>query len=302
MPVSNALTRFLKLSLVAIFAMMLSACNSLQLAYNFAPGLIAYRMNSYLNLDEKQQATLDQELVSFTAWHDETALPLYTKTLNQWATRVENGQPFDASEILGLQETVEQQLRALGLRAGAQLGPLMASLGPRQTQRLKVKLDESNQEYFSDYLKNTDSPRNIKKRHQRVIERFEDWLGTLTVAQQKILTQTSDARTPMLARWDAERKLRQKDLLSMMRAQENADSKQAQQALQVYLGSLNQYRDPTLIAQRDALRLEWAQATADILNSATPAQKIFLQKKLRGYAQDFAALTPKHVAQASEKN
>jgi hypothetical protein len=53
--------RFLKLSLVAIAATVLTACSSLQLAYNYAPGLIAYRMNTYLNLDDKQQTLLDQE-------------------------------------------------------------------------------------------------------------------------------------------------------------------------------------------------------------------------------------------------
>jgi hypothetical protein len=103
----------------------------------------------------------------------------------------------------------------------------------------------------------------------------------------------------MLASWDAERKQRQQALLSLLNAQRDANPAQAQQSLQEYLSSLNQYREPSLTLQRNQLRLEWAQATAEILNTSTPAQRAFLQKKLRGYAQDFAALTPKRVAQHS---
>jgi len=289
--------QLLKLCVIASLAILLTACNSVQLAYNFAPGLIAYRMNGYLNLDETQQALLDQELAAFSAWHEETALPQYTKTLNQWATRVGSDQAFQAEEVLSIQETVEEQLQALGKRASQQLGPLMVTLGPQQIKQLQSKLETSNKEYVADYLKNADSPSNVKKRHARVIKRFEDWLGPLNTAQQKILTEVSDARAPIMATWDAERQLRQRALVSLLNAQRDADPTKAQGALQNYLASLNQYREPSLNTQRDQLRLEWAQATASILNSASPAQKRFLQNKLRGYAQDFAALTPKRIAQ-----
>ncbi len=293
----NSLKRPLKIG-VAVFVMtVLTACSSVKLAYNYAPNLIAYRMNGYLNLDETQQLLLDQELANFSAWHEETALPQYTKLLDQWATRVASDQPFKAQEILAIQESVEQQLQALGMRASQQLGPLMVTLGPQQIKQLQSKFETSNKEYVADYLKNAESPSHVKKRHARVIKRFEDWLGTLTAAQQKILTDVSDSRAPVMRAWETERQLRQRALLSLLSGQLGADPVQAQASLENYLASLNQYREPSLGAQRDQLRLEWAQATAAILNSASPVQKKFLQNKLRGYAQDFAALTPKRVAQ-----
>jgi hypothetical protein len=301
MSVQNSLCRFVKACLLTTLTLALSACGSVQLAYNYAPNLIAYRMNGYFNLDEKQQVALDQELATFSTWHEENALPQYTKLLNQWAKRVASDQPYEATEILALQETVEQQLQIMGTRASAQLAPLMMTLGPQQLRQLQSKLDDSNKDYFSDYLNNADSPKAIKKQHSRVVSRFEDWLGTLSPAQQKILTTVSDARKSMLTRWDAERKLRQTALITVLSEHRQGNLAQAQTSLHTYLKSLNQYREPVLNAQRDALRLEWAQATADILNSATPAQKIFLQKKLVGYAQDFVALTPKRIAQAQEK-
>ncbi len=296
MRVSNSLMRLLKSGAVAIVALVLTGCSSLQLAYNYAPGLIAYRMNSYLNLDEKQQALLDQELASFAAWHERT-LPLYTAELNQWANRLSKPEPFTGKEILSIQETIENQLQTVGARAATQLGPLLVTLGPQQLKQLQSKFKDSNDEYFSDYLKNSDSPASIKKRHARITKRFEEWLGSLDSQQRNILISVSDRRAPTITAWYAERKLRQQALLTLLETQRSRSPAHAQQALTEYLTSLNTYREPILSQQRDDLRMEWAQATAEILNIASAEQKKFLQKKLRGYAQDFAALTPKKLAQ-----
>lgn len=296
MRASISLMRLLKSSVIAFTALVLTACSSLQLAYNYAPGLIAYRMNTYLNLDESQQALLDQELVTFAAWHDET-LPRYTTTLNQWASRLSNPEPFTGPEILTIQETIEQQLQTVGTRAAVQLAPLLVTLGPQQVKQLKSKFKEGNADYYADFLKNPASASNIKKRHARLTKRFEEWLGTLSPQQRNILIAVSDNRAPITEAWFAERTLRQQALIQLIETQRGASPAHAQQALEDYLKSLSQYREPLLIAQRDKLRLEWAQATADILNRASPEQKKFLQKKLRGYAQDIAAITTKRIAQ-----
>lgn len=291
----NSLMRLLKSGVIVATSLLLTACSSLQLAYNYAPGLIAYRTNAYLNLDETQQALLDQELVTFTAWHDET-LPRYTATLNAWASRLSNSEPFTGPEILAMQETIEQQLQTIGTRAASQLAPLLVTLGPQQVKQLQLKFTDGNEEYYSDYLKNSDSPSNIKKRHARLTKRFEDWLGTLSPQQRKILITVSDNRAPIIEAWYSERKLRQQALIQLIQTQRNAPPAQARQAFEDYLQSLNHYREPILNTQRDKLRLEWAQATAEVLNAASSEQKKYLQKKLRGYAQDFAALTPKKIA------
>jgi hypothetical protein len=295
MRASNSLMRLLKLSVMVVATSILTACSSLQLAYNYAPGLIAYRANTYLNLDDPQQAFLDQELATFAAWHDET-LPRYTTTLNQWASRLSKPEPFTGTEILVMQETIEQQLQTIGTRAALQLAPLLVTLGPQQIKQLQSKFKDGNEEYFSDFLKNPNSPSNIKKRHARLTKRFEEWLGTLSTQQRNILIAVSDKRAPIIEAWYTERTLRQQALIQLIQAQYKAPPVQAQQAFEDYLRSLNRYREPMLHEQRNKLRLEWAQATAEVLNLANPEQKRYLQKKLRGYAQDFVALTPKRIA------
>ena len=272
---------------------VLSGCSSLQIAYNYAPNYLSYRLNGYLGLDDAQKLALDQEFVQFMQWHTETALPSYRGALETWRTRVDDAAPFTASEVLEIQEQVEQALEVLGQRAAQQLASLMVLLTDKQQKRLREQFESENKEYFDEYLKNPNSEATRKNHHKRALKRFEDWLGTLTSTQQALVTGLSDKRSKVFMAWGDERLLRQKALLAMLEQQQGGKPAQAQAALSTYLSSLKHYREPSLALQQKQLRQEWAEVTATLLNSLTAEQKVYLKKKLGGYAQDLASLSAK---------
>jgi hypothetical protein len=294
-------TRLLRAFQALCVVLVLSGCSSLQIAYNYAPSYLAYRLNGYFNLDDAQKVALDQELETFISWHAQTALPDYTRTLAAWQVRVEDTAPFTATEVLAIQKQVEQALEVLGQRAALQLAGTLVTLTPKQQLRLKAEFESENKDYFNEFLKNPNSEATRKNYHKRALKRYEDWLGGLTKSQEKQITELSDRRSKIFAGWGDERVLRQKALLDLLEQQRGKDRLQAEAALREYLVSLKNYREPTLATQQSQLRQEWAQATADVLNSLTPEQKIYLKKKLGGYAQDFANLTPKRLAQNNLK-
>ncbi|MEI6836819.1 MAG: DUF6279 family lipoprotein [Alcaligenaceae bacterium] len=275
----------------------LSACSSLQIAYNYAPNYLAYKLNVYLNLTESQKSTLDQELSKFVQWHTQLILPEYTQRLESWRDRVDSTKPYSASEVLEIQQQIEQALQVIGAQASAQLASIVVTLTLKQQDRLRMQFESDNKEYADEYLKNPESEATRKNNHKRSIKRFEDWLGALTRDQEKLLTDLSDKRTKVFVAWNDERKLRQQALLDTLEEQRGKDPQQAELALAVYLNSLSNYREPTLAEQKVQLRQDWAEVTAQILNSLTAGQKTYLKKQLTGYANDFASLTPKQFAQ-----
>ena len=294
-------TRLLRAFQALCVVLVLSGCSSLQIAYNYAPSYLAYRLNGYFSLDDAQKVALDQELGTFISWHAETALPDYTRTLAAWQVRVEDTAPFTATEVLAIQKQVEQALEVLGQRAALQLAGTLVTLTPKQQIRLKAEFESENKDYFNEFLKNPNSEATRKNYHKRALKRYEDWLGGLTKSQEKQITELSDRRSKIFAGWGDERVLRQKALLDLLEQQRGKDRLQAEAALREYLVSLKNYREPTLATQQSQLRQEWAQATADVLNSLTSEQRIHLKKKLGGYAQDFASLAPKRLAQNNLK-
>ena len=296
-----AASRFVKRLGALFLVCVVSGCSSLQIAYNYAPNYLSYRLNGYLSLDDAQKLALDQEFVQFMQWHSEMALPSYSAALETWRGRVDEAAPFTAAEVLEIQAQVEQALEALGRRAAQQLASLMVTLTPKQQKRLREQFESENKEYFDEYLKNPNSDATRKNHHKRALKRFEDWLGTLTAAQRTLITGLSDNRSKVFVAWGDERALRQKALLTVLEQQQDGDVAQAEGALSAYLSSLKLYREPSLASQQVQLRQQWAEVTADILNSLTAEQKVYLKKKLGGYAQDFASLTTKRVAQQVER-
>ena len=296
-----AASRFVKRLGALFLVCVVSGCSSLQIAYNYAPNYLSYRLNGYLSLDDAQKLALDQEFVQFMQWHSEIALPSYSNALETWRARVDDVAPFTAAEVLEIQAQVEQALEALGRRAAQQLASLMVTLTPKQQKRLREQFESENKEYFDEYLKNPNSDATRKNHHKRALKRFEDWLGTLTAAQRTLITGLSDNRSKVFVAWGDERALRQKALLTVLEQQQDGDAAQAEGALSAYLSSLKHYREPSLASQQVQLRQQWAEVTADILNSLTAEQKVYLKKKLGGYAQDFASLTTKRVAQQTER-
>ena len=284
------------LSIISIL-IALSACSSLQIAYNYAPNYLAYKLNVYLNLTESQKSTLDQELSKFVQWHTQLILPEYTQRLESWRDRVDSTKPYSASEVLEIQQQIEQALQVIGAQASAQLASIVVTLTLKQQDRLRMQFESDNKEYADEYLKNPESEATRKNNHKRSIKRFEDWLGALTRDQEKLLTDLSDKRIKVFVAWNDERKLRQQALLDTLEEQRGKDPQQAELALAVYLNSLSNYREPTLAEQKVQLRQDWAEVTAQILNSLTAGQKTYLKKQLTGYANDFASLTPKQFAQ-----
>jgi len=288
---------FIRCLSIFFFLFALSACSSLQIAYNYAPNYLAYKLNVYLNLTESQKSTLDQELSKFVQWHTQLILPEYTQRLESWRDRVDSTKPYSASEVLEIQQQIEQALQVIGAQASAQLASIVVTLTLKQQDRLRMQFESDNKEYADEYLKNPESEATRKNNHKRSIKRFEDWLGALTRDQEKLLTDLSDKRIKVFVAWNDERKLRQQALLDTLEEQRGKDPQQAELALAVYLNSLSNYREPTLAEQKVQLRQDWAEVTAQILNSLTAGQKTYLKKQLTGYANDFASLTPKQFAQ-----
>ena len=99
-------------SLIALLicAASLAACSSIKIAYNYAPNYLSYRLNTYFNLDSQQQELLDAELVGFSTWHSTTALPQYTRTLQQWSDRLEEKKSFTPEEVVLMYQHVQDAL------------------------------------------------------------------------------------------------------------------------------------------------------------------------------------------------
>jgi len=282
--------RFLQRFFLLIAMLGLTACGSVKLAYNYAPSLLQYQLDSYLDLTDDQEALLTEELVAFQAWHRERALPEYAATLRQWANKLDEPHTFTVPEILEKQKMFEEDLLVIGQRSALHLAPLVLTLTPEQRKQLSEEFEASNEEYAEENL--GDSSQSLEERKERFMERYERWLGTLTDNQTQTLDDWLAKQPDTATLWGQERVARQQALLEILaQAQDSPSAEQAAVALHDYFQSLSRYRVTALQAQREPRLLALAGLTVSLLNQMTDRQRRFLQETLRDYANDFEDLS-----------
>jgi len=269
---------------------MLTACSSIQLAYNNAPLLLQYQMDSYLDLNDEQEELLAQELKDFQAWHRRDELPMYAQTLRQWATKLDTPQLFTAQDLLEKQQQFEQALLTVAQRSSFRLAPLVLTLTERQRQQLQESFDESNEEYVQEHL--GDQQTVQRERLEEFSERYEDWLGSITPKQEEILQQWLTSQPSRAQLWGQERIERQRALLQLLTdAGDLPSAEVAAVELHEYFQSLSRYRIAELQVERQARLESIANLTAAMFNSMNESQRDHLKERLLGYAADFDALS-----------
>ncbi len=267
-----------------------SACSSIQFGYNNAPSLLQYQMDSYLDLSDRQEEILAQELSTLQSWHRQQALPDYAAMLRSWAEDLSVKKTLTVDDILQKQDRLQAALLVLGQESAVRLASLVLTLGPEQKKRLRERFDDGNRDYA---LENQRSPKKMEAdRRERFVKQYERWLGDLTREQMQTLDQWLLSQPNNSQLWGQERIARQEALLSLLaKAKESGSAQQAAVALHDYFQSLSRYRIAELQSQRESRQTALATLTADLLNQMTPSQRSELKSKLLSYAQDFETLS-----------
>jgi hypothetical protein len=268
---------------------LLAACSSLQLGYNNADIVLAYSLDSYLDLDDEQERLARERIDALLRWHRSTQLRDYAALLAEAETKV--GGPVSTADVREFNRRVNRGLAAIGERTAPDLAYLALTLQPAQIERLADRLDRDSSKVRRELVRFA-GPESAEQRIERAIERAEEWLGPLAPAQRELIRTSLDLRPDAQDAWMQERERRQRGLVSVLARIRSEQPTQATATawLREYFADLAEPRDEQRRARLEQLRDDNAALIAQLVNSATPMQRATLTKKLRGYAADFNAL------------
>jgi hypothetical protein len=275
------LRRVLALAALAVAA----ACSSIKVGYNNADTLLIYALDSYFDLDGRQE----QRRRELLAWHRETQLRGYAEFVESAGRRLDS--PVAADDVLGFNLEMNRRLVAIGVQAAPDLARLALTLQPDQLEHFAAKMAEDNVKARRESGL-TDGGDKLEARVKRSAERVESWFGSVSPQQALILRTALAERPQNQAWWMQERERRQRDLLALLeriRAEQPA-VEVAAGWLREYFVHLSEPRDPERREKMGEFRRANADLIAALVNAATPAQKSTLVEKLRGYAEDFTTL------------
>jgi Family of unknown function (DUF6279) len=272
----------LRSALIAVLAAgVLSGCSAMRLAYDNADTFLRWRATSYLDVHGEDSDQLDDAIDGFLRWHRARALPQYASIAEDGATRVARGlSPEDL--VWGYDSLIAQSREAL--RAAAEkIAPLLDRLDEGQIRHIEGRFAEDNRKFAREYLRGSDRDRRAR-RLERNIERMEEWVGRLSDEQVERVKQYSD-RAPLFDEHrDRDRKRLQAEFLSVVRARE------AQKRLPELAAAFDRGRDAEYRTANAALLQDYYAMVLDIDRTLSKEQRAKAAARLRGFAEDFAAL------------
>jgi len=267
------------------FALALTACSRIDLAYRNLDRLVPWSLGDYLDMNREQKQLLDERLKAHLAWHCKTQLPGYL----DWLDRVQLMVANDA--------VTDESLRQRTVEARQAIGRVTEAITPSAAELLKGMNDNQVAEMREAFRKDIDKrqkeyvdtplAKQVENRAARMRKRLEPWLGELDAEQRLRVMSWSQALGDQNRQWIANRAHWQQQLVLAMdqRASPSFEPRLAQLLQRKESLWTPEYRQAFQNTERQARSL-----LVDLLKQSSPAQRQFLQQRLSKVRSDFSEL------------
>ncbi|CAH7118228.1 DNA polymerase III subunit alpha [Vibrio chagasii] len=153
-------------------------------AYNNISWFTVSYIEDFVSLSNSQESELEARLDSLQAWHKETQLPLYIEQIEvlQSINRSELSPAF----IVEQSEQIKNHIRTIVNKFSPDIYALSMQLNPKQGSEFLKNFRKKQQEFYEERLSLNDDDSRERYR-ERIEERLERWLGSVSKEQQQII-------------------------------------------------------------------------------------------------------------------
>jgi len=273
------------LAAVAI-AVVLAGCASVtRMAYNNGDIAVRVMANDYLDLQGEQTELFKVRLARLHEWHRREELPRYAQAFDSAAVRVIRGATRE--DVAWAVVTIRERYRALAGQAIDESIPVLVTLTRGNFTALEKKFEASNRKFVQQYVAG-EPPARESARIAAISSRFEEWLGSVSAAQERLIASYVKAQPADQALRLADRKARQRELLQILRWER--DPAVLSEKLRAFFLDPEAHRDPAFVRASREWQERVVTLVAEVLAVASPTQREYAAARLVSYAEDFRAL------------
>jgi hypothetical protein len=277
-----------KALIIGVAALVLSACSTVRLGYDNGPSLALWWLDAYLDLNRAQESRARPLLEDWFAWHRTTQLPDYAQWLATWQARAAGDVGGD--EVCRWTGVTRERLLTAVQRAVPAGAELLPSIEPAQWQFLEGRFADRLSELRQEHSQASREAR-LEAALERAIGRGEEFYGTLSAAQKRLLAEDLVASPMDAEQWLGEREVRQRELVqSLRRVQQEPDLARRTAALRAVAQHFMRPPDGEYGERQARWQAHGCELTARLHNSSTPKQRQHLRERLAAWEEDVRAL------------
>lgn len=281
--------RFLRCVPLVTFVLLATACSAISLGYSALPGLGIFTLDRYFSFDDTQRDFARTALNDLQTWHRKQELPEYRRILVSIKQRTQKS--LTPADLDWFRSELNQRYMAITEKTIPQVAELALTAKPAQLQKMRNRLTDQNKESREKYLQPNLAKRNAD-RLKRSVDRFEDYVGSLSDAQKKMVEETLQQVPSTDETWYEERLLRQKqlsDLLEQIR-RDQPSKELAAKSLTAYFAKSTEPADPKNAGYYDRALKMSDDMTLKLVASLDARQKQTLEKKIDSWISDIDGL------------
>jgi hypothetical protein len=269
--------------------LLLPACSAIKIAYNQAPDLTYWWLDSYIDFNSQQTPKARDEISSLFAWHRSYELPKAAALLQKAQALVPGS--ITPEQACGLYSQARGLVDAVTDKVVPTIAELAPSFTAEQLEHLERKYQQNNDESLRDSQKGTPQER-AARRLKQAIERSEMLYGKLDELQVAAIQSAIQRSSFDPAVNRKERLRRQRDALQTLGklAADKPSAPVAQSLLRDYTQRLASSPDPQYRAYADTMVKESCAAFTQVHASTTPEQRARAVNALKSYEIDLRTL------------
>ena len=159
----------------------ISACSSLQIAYNQTDFLLKWWLDDYLDLSTDQDQLIDQAVTAQIKKHRQEELPKALQKIRVLRSKLDRPLTIDEGTLIvkDIKAFSRDSINYLLEDASS----LVLTLEPKQFTYMENAFKKSNKKFQNDYLSGNAEDR-LDKRVEKIIERTESFSGDLSKSQK----------------------------------------------------------------------------------------------------------------------
>lgn len=272
-------------AIIGLIVLLVSGCSSTTLAYRQLDWAIVWWVDDFIPLTDPQEDRLSQQVDQLLAWHCQSELPQYTQWLDQLRNHIATT-PIQSETVLAQQDALFDAIDRLLIEITPATTELLAGLTDSQVEALAETMAERRQEREEELL-SEDPQEQLEKREERVRERAERWLGPLMPTQRAIISQWNAERGRQTEIWFDGRARWQAALLDALEDRTEPDFPGRIRQL---VTNSSAYRGEEYRLMLKQSRPALAQLITDLMNAATPDQRVHLRDEIDSLREDFETL------------
>ncbi len=278
-----------------LLTILLSGCGAVRIGYNQAPDLVYWWLDGYVDFSRAQDPGVRRGLETFFRWHRGTQLPDYAQLLVRAQAEVQDN--VTPAQTCRWYDEVAGRMQPMVLQAVPLLMEAAQTFTPQQLKHLERKYGKRNAEFVDEYLQPDPNDR-AEASVKRAVERAESLYGWLEYPQKEEIRRMVDASPFDPGTWLTERKVRQQEILQLLRrlSATRLPPEQAQAAVLALVDGLQASPRPAYRDYAQRLQQYNCEFAARLHNGTSRKQRQTAVDKLKGWEEDFRVLAARAKA------